>query len=371
MAGMDIKKIMENIGRLVPKFPSLLSGGGGGTAVGLSIGSSSIKLVELKKDGKGWKLLHFGIVQLPEDVIVNREIVNQVAVVDSIKSLTNQLKLSSKSVCTALSGTAVIIKRMNLEVPKIKELQEQVFWEAEQYLPFDVSDVVMDFQMLSRGKDNKTDVLLVAAKRSVLDTYMGSIQDAGLKPKIVDIDFFALQNLFEANYPASPSEAVAIVDIGASALKLVVVHDGIPVFTKDSALGGRNLTAEIQKHLNLSYADAESLKVGEQANGTPQEVSDLMHIMGENFAAEIKRALDFYNASSAGAPVSYVLLTGGSAKIPNLSKVVEDTVGLPVQIMNPFNAITYDPAVFTQDYINAIGPIASVPLGLALRAGVK
>src|SRR4029077_19453702 len=121
-------------------------------------------------------------------------------------------------------------------------------------------DVVMDFQMLSRGKDNKTDVLLVAVKKSVLDTYMGCIEDAGLKPKIVDVDFFALQNLYEVNYPSNTSEAVAIVDIGASAMKLVVVHAGIPVFTKDSAVGGRNLTAEIQKNLNLSYADAETLK---------------------------------------------------------------------------------------------------------------
>src|SRR3954452_15145385 len=144
---------------------------GGGSALGLSVGTSAIKLVELKKSGKVWKLLHFGIVQLPEDVIVNREIVNQIAVVDNIKTLTNQLKLKTKSVCTSLSGTSLIIKRMTLEVPNIKELQEQVFWEAEQYLPFDVSEVVMDFQMLSRGRDNKTDVLLVAIKRSVLDNY--------------------------------------------------------------------------------------------------------------------------------------------------------------------------------------------------------
>jgi len=359
--------------QLFSKFSDILAlgGGGAGTTVGLSIGTSSIKLVELKRTGKSWKLLHFGIVQLPEDVIVNREIVNAIAVVDSVKTLLNQIKLKNKNVCTSLSGTSLIIKRMTLDVPNLKELQDQVFWEAEQYLPFNVSEVVMDFQVLSRGKDHKTDLVLVAVKKAVLDAYTACIEDAGLKAKVVDTDFFALQNLFEANYPINPSEAVAIVDIGASSLKMVVVHAGIPVFTKDAAIGGRNLTAEIQKNLNLSYLDAETLKVGGQNGSMPQEVLDLMHIMAENFGTEIKRALDFYNASSSGAPVSYVLLAGGSAKIPNLSKIVEDQVGLPTQLMNPFNAISYDPAVFTQEYLVAIAPMACVPIGLALRAGAK
>jgi type IV pilus assembly protein PilM len=172
------------------------------------------------------------------------------------------------------------------------------------------------------------------------------------------------------NYPVNPAEAVAVVDIGASSTKITVVHAGAPVFTKDSAIGGRNLTAEIQKSMNLSYADAESLKVGDTSN-MPQEISDLMHIMAENLATEIKRALDFYNASSSGAPVSYVLLAGGSSKIPELSKVVEEAAGIPCQLANPFNAISYDPAVFTPDYIAAIAPIAAIPIGLALRAGAR
>jgi type IV pilus assembly protein PilM len=265
----------------------------------------------------------------------------------------------------------VIIKRMNLEVQHARDIQDQVFWEAEQYLPFEVSEVVMDYHLISRAKDSKTDVLLVAVKRAVLEAYMACVSDSGLKPRVVDVDFFAMQNLFEANYPTNPSEAVAVVDIGAASLKVVVVHEGVPVFTKDAAVGGRNLTAEIQRQLNLSYVDAETLKIDGQANGMPQEVSDLMHVMAENFAIEIKRALEFYNASAVGAPVSFVLLTGGSAKLPDLSRVVEASVGLPVQLANPFNAITYDPAVFTPDYIQAIAPLAAVPVGLALRAAVK
>jgi type IV pilus assembly protein PilM len=346
--------------------------GGPNSVVGLSIGSSSIKIVELKKAGKAWKLLHFGIVQLSEDAIVNREIVNPIAVTDSIKTLLSQIKLKSNSVCASLSGSSVIIKRMSLEVANPRELQDSVFWEAEQYLPFDVAEVVMDFQVLSRAKDGKTDVLLVAVKKAILETYVNCIRDSGLRPAVVDVDFFALQNLFEANYPTNESEAVAIVDIGASSMKMVVVHAGIPVFTKDSSIGGANITAEIQKNLSLSFVDAETLKVGGDASGsTPQEVSDLMSLMAENFATEIKRALDFYNASSTGAPVSYVLLSGGSSKIPGLSGVIEDAIGLPTQLINPFNSISYDPEVFNQEYLQSIAPIAAIPIGLALRAGVK
>lgn len=365
MAGLAAKVPM------LSKIGSLLSFGGAGTVVGLSIGSSSVKLVELKRAGKSWKLLHFGIVQLPEDAIVNREIINPIVVADSIRTLIGQLKLGTKQVCTSISGTSVIIKRMTVEAPNAKELQEQVYWEAEQYLPFDVSEVVMDFQVLSKTKDSRTEVMLVAAKRSSLESYISCVEDSGLKAKIVDTDFFAMQNLFEANYPVRPAEAVAIVDIGASALKMVIMHGGSPIFTKDAAMGGHNVTAEIQKHLNLSFNDAELLKTSPQGNGTPQEVSDLLQVMSENFATEIKRSLDFYNASSLGGPVSYILLSGGGAKMVGLSKIIEDITSLPTQVINPFNAISYDPEVFSQDYVNSIAPIATVPIGLALRAGAK
>lgn len=352
-------------------FSAGFSLGGGSGAIGLSIGTSSVKIVQLAKKGKGWKLAHFGIIQLPEDAIVNREIVNPVVVVDGIRALANQLRLKNKPVCTSLSGTSLIIKRMQLEVPNPRELEEQVFWEAEQYIPFDLSEVAMDYQVLSRTKEGMVDVLLVAAKRSVLDSYMSCVNDAGLKPKIVDVDFFALQNLLEANYSTNPAEAVCIVDIGAASTKIVVVHDGVPVFTKDVVLGGRNLTEEIQKHLGLQFNDAETLKVGGSRGNVPQEVAEIIAIMCENFAGEVKRALDFYSVSSLGAPVTLLLLAGGSAKVHDLTRVVEELTGVPTQLANPFHSIAYDPSVFTQEYVEGIGPLAAIPVGLALRAGAK
>jgi len=361
---------LAKIGQLFSGLSDGLALGGGTTAVGLSIGSSSIKIAELQKKGKTWKLLHFGVYQLPEDAIVDREIINQVAVTESLKTLVSQIRLKSKHVCLSLSGNAVIIKRMQLEVPNLKELQEQVFWEAEQYLPFDVGDVVMDFHMLSRT-DNTTDVLFVAVKNAFLESYMSCVSETGLKPKVVDTDFFALQNVFELNYPSNPAKSVALIDIGASSFKFVVVHNGIPVFQKDVAIGGKALTSEIQKNLDLSYLDAETLKVSGQGGTMPQEVSDLMQVMADNLAIEAKKALDFYNASSVGAPIEFILLAGGSSKIPNLSKTIEEATSLPTQNFNPFNAITCDPTIFTQEYLSAIASIAVVPIGLALRAAAK
>lgn len=360
---------LDALGKL--KLPSLSLGGGGGKkTIGLSIGSSSIKLVELQRAGKVWRLVHFGMVQLPEDAIMNREIINTIAVIDGIRTLVTQLRLSNRQVCTSVSGNSVIIKRMTVEAPNVRELRDQVFWEAEQYLPFDVSEVVMDFQSLAKLKDKQFDILFVACKRSLIEAYQGAIEEAGLKPNLIDVDFFALQNVFEANYPSNPAESVCLVDIGASATKIAVVHSGVPVFTKEGGIGGSALTAEIQKQLNLSYADAESLKVGASGGGSlPQEVSDLAHSFAENIANEIKRNLEFFSASSTAAPVGSILLCGGGAKTPGLSQVIEESTGFPTQIMNPFNAITYDPSVFTPEYAAAIGPLAAVPIGLAMRAG--
>jgi len=343
---------------------------GGGSAIGLSIGTSSVKLVELARHKKSWKLIRFSMLPLPEDSVVNREVMNHVAVVDVIKQLVKNSKISGKNVCTGLSGPSLIIKRMTLEVPNKKELQDAVFWEAEQYLPFDPSEVSMDFHVVSRGKDAKTEVVFVAAKTSVMDSYTTAIADAGLKTKTVDSEFFALQNIFEANFPTIASQAVALVDIGAVATKVVVIQEGVPLYTKDTTIGGRNLTSDIQKHLNLNYDDAEALKVGNGNVPTPQEVAELMQVTSENFAVEVKRALDFYNASSSGAPVAYVLLTGGSSKIPDLSRVIEEKVGLPVQLLNPFTQVTYDEKVFSPEMIQMISPLIAVPMGLAIRGGV-
>jgi len=339
---------------------------GPNTQIGVSIGSGSVKIAELK-GGKIPTLIHFGVAQLPEDAIVNREILNHMAVVDAIKSLVSELKIKGRGVITSLSGAAVIVKKILLEQTPAKELDDAILWEAEQYVPFDINEVIIDYQVVNKnGPEGKMEIILVACKRAIVETYQAALKDAGLSASCVDVDAFALQNIYEANYPTDTP--AALVDIGASSLKLVICANGQPVFSRDSAVGGRTLTSEIQKHLNLSYQEAELLKVDGNAQGqVPQEVSDLMNVMAENFASEIKRSMDFFSASNTGVNVAYVLLTGGSSRLPNLSKTVEEAVGLPVQLLNPFNSITYDPRIFNSEYVTAISGTAAVPIGLALR----
>ena len=340
--------------------------------VGLSIGSSSVKLIELKRAGKLWKLMHFGMVHLPEDAILDREIVNTIAVTESIKTLVNQMKLKNKQVCSSISGSSVIVKKIQLEIHNEKEIQEQIFWEAEQYLPFDVNEVVMDYQILTKKKGPQKDIMLVAVKKTALESYKGCIEEAGLKVSIMDIDFFALQHLYELIYPPRSHEAVAVVDIGANSMKMVVICEGIPIFTKDTPLGGSHLTAEIKQKLNLSYVDAETLKVGGSQDGSlPQEVSDLINVAIENFSIEINKSLDFYHASSVGPQISCLLLTGGGSKLEGLPESFEESLGLPTQLINPFYTVTYDAKVFTQEYLNKIASLAAIPVGLAVRAGWK
>jgi len=341
---------------------------GGSTQIGVSIGTSSVKIAELQKVGKkGYSLVHFGVAQLPDEAINNREIVNHMAVVDALKGLVSQLKLKGKSVVTSLSGASVIVKKILLEQTPKKELDDAILWEAEQYVPFDINQVAFDYQVMNKnGPEGKMEIMLVACKKPIIDSYRAVLKDAGLNSRIIDIDVFALQNSYESNYPTD--QPVALVDFGASSLKLTICANGQPIFTRDSAVGGRVLTAEIQKHLNLNYQEAELLKIdGNTQSQVPQEVADLMHVMSENFAAEVKRSIDFYGASNTGSPISKVLLAGGSCRLPSLPKMIEDAIGVSVELLNPFANVSYDAKIFTPDYINAISSIAAVPVGLALR----
>ena len=364
MAGTEGSR---GLASLLSKISGLLSFGGG-SAIGLSIGSSSIKVIELSRAGKSWKLDSWGMVELPEGALDQREIVNSIAVVEGIKRLTSEVKLRSKNVCTAISGSSVMMRRLPLEVPNQKELEEQVFWEAEQYHHFGANDVVMDFQVLSRSKDGQTDVMLVAAKKSTVEGYIEAVADSGLEAKIVDADFFALQNAFEANYGSPQGESVALVDVGASGTKVVIVQDGIPLYNKDIAMGGQSLTTEIKAQTGHSFADAESLKVS-NGMGVPQEVLDIMRLSNENLATEIKRALDYFEGTTPGARTGVVYLSGGGALVPGLPGIVEEVTGRTTQFLNPFAGITADPARFTEEDLKSIAPFAVVPLGLALRAG--
>jgi type IV pilus assembly protein PilM len=346
-------------------------GFGSESHIGVNIGSSSIKIADVKKSGKQYVLEHFGIAQLDDGVIENSEIINQIAVIDALKNLVSQLKIKGKFVTTSVSGASVVIKKIYIPQTPDKELEDTILWEAEQYIPFDIKEVVLDYQVLKKsGPDNKMEILLVACKQNVVNTLASVIQDSGLQIANIDVDVFAIQNCFEVNYPQDPP--CMVVDIGASAMRALVFHQGDQLYSREVGLGGKWLTQEIQKHLNLSYQEAEVLKIeGSLGGQMPQEVADLVSISVENIAQEIKRSLDFFQASQQAVNVAYVLLTGGAASLLGLTKYVEELLGLPTQIFNPFQQIKYNEKYFNESTIQTLSTSATVSIGLALRGLIK
>lgn len=276
----------------------------------------------------------------------------------------------------AVAGYSVIIKKITLPLMTREELDESIQWEAEQYIPFDISDVYIAVEMLtSRAAQGQMDVLLVAAKKETVNDYVHVAREAGLEPTVMDVQACDLQNMFEANYGRSAGETVVLIDCGAAVTNINVLTDGMTTFTRDIAMAGNLITEEIQKQLNITYEEAETYKRGgslEQADAVvPQEVERVIQQVAEAIAGEVQRSLDFYAATSAESLFSKVYLTGGSARLPALGRTISRTCGVPVELINPFASIAYDERTFTPEYLEAVAPSAGVAVGLALRKSIE
>ncbi len=350
----------------------------GKLALGLDIGSSSVKLIQLKEVRKrgqvSYALQSFGIKPLPPEAIVDGALMNSTAIVQAIQELLGELKIKHKEVAIGVSGHSVIIKKISMPRMTQDELEEAIQWEAEQHIPFEIKDVNLDTQILKPDANDATgqmDVLLVAAKKDMINDYSSVVSEAGLTPVVVDVDAFAAQNCFTANYDIPATETVVLINAGAAVVNINIVSGGTTVFTRDVTIGGNQFTEEIQKQLSVSYEEAEALKVGggraDADAVVPQEVEKVMSQIAEQVAGEIQRSLDFYAGTAAEANYTCVYLSGGTAKVPALFKTIEQRVGVPVKIMNPFARISIDPKKFDEGYITEVAPQAAVAVGLALR----
>ncbi len=350
----------------------------GKLALGLDIGSTSVKMILLKEQKKrgqiGFALQSFGMKPLPPEAIVDGALMNSTAIVQALQDLIAELKIKNKEVAIGVSGHSVIIKKIPMPRMSQEELEESIQWEAEQYIPFDVKDVNIDTQILDEGGNDATgqmDVLLVAAKKDMINDYTSVVSEAGLQPVVVDVDAFAVQNMFSTNYELPEQETVVLINAGASVVNINIITNGITVFTRDVTIGGNQFTEEIQKQLNVSYEEAEALKIGGTRGDSdavvPQEVERVLLSVAEQVAGEIQRSLDFYAGTAVDATFSKVYLSGGTAKIPALFKTIETRVGVPVEILNPFRKIDVDNRKFDPAFIMEVAPMAAVAVGLALR----
>lgn len=342
--------------------------------VGLDIGDSTVKVVELKELGKGrgYTLHKAGWEPLSSEAIVDGAIMDSHLVVETIQRLFQQLKIRNTQVATALSGHSVIVKRISLPVMSPAELAESIQWEAEQYIPFDIQDVHLDYQILegsSLAGEGNMDVLLAAAKKDKIADYTSVISQAGLVPTVVDIAAFALQNAFEANYEFEPHQVIALVDIGAAVTNISVLHGGTAVYWRDINIGGNHYTDTIQKELNVAAAQAERLKRGEEVDGIPYErVLPILSAVNDDVGSEIQKTLQFFKQISASdEPLDRLYLTGGGAQAVHLREALGERLKTQVELLNPFRKIPPAGRGPSPDVVQEMAPTASVAVGLALR----
>ena len=347
----------------------MLFGLGAKPVAGLDIGSSSIKLVEAESRRGGWVVKRYANVPLPEDTIVDGEVVNHVALVESIRTALQESGVRTNLVATSVSGSSVIIKHIAIPLTKPAEVEDQVYWEAEQYIPFSISEISLDYEVVSENNgDGKMDILLVAAKKDFIEKRLAAVREAGLDPVVLDVDVFALANVYWENYDMPPESSVVLVDVGASLTKINIIDSSTTLFTRDVGVGGRNLTQEIQNKLGISFQEAEVLKVDSSVSGQiPDELADIFNNITESIAMEIRRSLDFYAASPNQLPVNGIFLSGGACRVPALVNVLQEMLGLPVDYLNPFNKVDCDLSGLDEAAVSAMGSLMVVPVGLALR----
>lgn len=334
----------------------------------LDIGSTYIKLVQLKGSERNYHLAKFGMVPLPPEVIVEGAVMDAGRVVEAIKELLAEQKVRTKDVVISVSGSSVIIKRISVTDMSDEELAESIKWEAEQYIPFSIEDVDVDFQKIGPGAvEGQADVLLVAVKKDKINDYVNLVTEAGLEPVVMDVDAFALANMYELNYDMGAG-TTALLNVGASVMNINVLKDGVSTFTRDVTVGGNRYTEALQKDFGLTYEDAEKVKRGEDTGGVDSEqAARVVASVTEDIVAEVQRSFEFFRSTAGNEKVSQVLVSGGCARIRNFTSILAERLEMPVEVANPFQNIKVDPKHFSPALIDEAGPMAAVAVGLAIR----
>jgi type IV pilus assembly protein PilM len=337
--------------------------------VGLDIGSSAIKLVELKeKKGGAYSLVKLGVERLSPEAIVDGSIMDSSMVVETISKLNSEKAVKNSNYATSLSGHSVIIKKITLPAMSPEELAESIQWEAEQYIPFDINDVNLDYVPLTSGAGDNIEVILVAVKKEKINDYTSVISQAGKLPVLVDVDAFALQNCYEMNNDVDEGKVLALVNIGASVTNVNVLSGSSSLFWRDITFGGNQYTDAIQRELSLSFEQAEELKRGRaQGDYTIQQVIPILNSVSEDFAGELRKTLDFFTATSGAERVDEIVLAGGGSGVLNLDAILRDKFGIPVSILDPFRRVTVDESEFNPEELAEIAPSMAIAVGLAMR----
>jgi type IV pilus assembly protein PilM len=339
------------------------------SVVGLDIGSSTIKVCELKKSRHGMSVVVGGFEPLPPDTVVDGAIMDANSVAEAVNRLYQRLGIKNQRVATAVSGHSVICKKITVPQMTEEDLAESIHWEAEQHIPFDISDVNLDYQVLKSSSPTALDVLLVAVKRDKIWNHTQALIQAGKTPAVVDFDAFALQNAYEVNYEPAPSLCVGLLNLGASVMNINIVKNGESLFTRDVSIGGNQYTDVFQKELNLSFDEAEKVKRAKGSTPVDDKTRrTLIQSVSEILLLEIHKTFDFFRASPTGEPIQRVYVSGGCARTEGLIEYLREKLGIPVEELDPFRKIVVDGSRVDTAKLRDTSPAMAVVVGLALRS---
>lgn len=337
--------------------------------IGVDIGSHAVKICQLQKAGKGYRLLAVGSAALPQGAVEDGVLQEPEVVGKVISSLLKNLKIKNKKIGISISGYSVIVKKINLEAMSDDALAEYIKAEAEQYIPFDIKDIYLDFQKLpsKREETGRYDVMLVAAKKEVINDYLDMLQGLKLKTVLIDVDGFALENIWETT--TEQVENVALVDIGASKMNINIISDGVSVLARDIVVGSEQLTHQLADKLNIDYLEAEKIKLGIiPATERLGKIEEIFSQICTQWVLEIKKALDLYSANNPDKPLKSLVLSGGGAKVSGLLDYISRETGLKAIAFNPFADMIFDEETIDRHYLNSIAPEMAIAAGLAIRS---
>ena len=341
----------------------------GKNLIGVDIGTSSIKVCELKQTRKGVVVRRLGYEPVAPQVIVDGQVMDASAITESLQKIFRDQGIRKKEVAISVSGQSAIIRKISVPLMTDEELQEQIQWEAEQHIPFDIKDVLIDHQVLTRDSDQgQMEILLVAAKRDQIEDYAQIARTAKLRPIVCDIDAFAFQNLFETLKGVDPQVGIALLNVGSNVTSLNILHHGTSAFSREIASGGSAVTEEIEKSLSISKEQANAYKCGDGQEGiVPQEVLQIIEGSCDSIAAEVQRSLDFYMATGGDVKLARLYLTGGTANLTPLAQAVENRVQVPVETWMPLEGADFSAKKIDRDLLSQRGLQYAVACGLALR----
>jgi type IV pilus assembly protein PilM len=342
----------------------------GKNLVGLDIGSSSVKAVELNRKGSNLHLMSLGYENLPPDTVVDGQIMELNNVSNVISSIFNEQQIKTIRVAAGVSGHSVIVKNIVLPQMSREELQESFSWHAEEHIPFDIADVNLDYQVTGNSAD-ALHVLMAACKSDKIANVRQAIQLSGKQPVIIDVDAFALQNCYELNYQPKPGDVVALLNIGASTMNINILNGTRSVFARDASVGGSQYTSLLQKELGLTFEQAEAVKRGypppEGVEARP--IQPIIETVSDILALEVRKTMDFYRATAeeGDAAIKRILVSGGGSKLPGLTEYLAKRFEMPVDVFDPFRQIQVDARKFDPEYMREVVPEMAIAVGLALR----